>query len=81
VQEWNEFSKLMLLIRMLLISAHFENTNLRGFVFGSYQFKQTEEVFEGINIGLIVEKVAGMAGSTKHHDKKLRINLERDDGR
>ena len=34
-------------------------------------------MFEVINIGLIVNKVAGMASSMKDHDRTLRTVLER----
>ncbi|KAK2721165.1 hypothetical protein QYM36_003440 [Artemia franciscana] len=34
--------------------------------------KRMDEAFEGINIELIIDDVAGMAGSTKDHDEKLK---------
>ena len=36
-----------------------------------------DEAFEGINIELIIDDVAGMAGSTKDHDEELKRGLER----
>ena len=39
--------------------------------------KRMEEAFEGIDIGLIVDDVAGMAESTTDHDRKLRTVMQR----
>ena len=36
-----------------------------------------EKAFEDIDIGLIIDDVAGMASSKKEHDRKLRKVLER----
>ncbi|KAK2710069.1 hypothetical protein QYM36_013668 [Artemia franciscana] len=60
--------------------------------FGRYRWKQypfgvksaqdefqqkMEEVFEGLDIGLIIDDIAGTAANTEDHDAKLRLVLQR----
>ncbi|KAK2713261.1 hypothetical protein QYM36_009211 [Artemia franciscana] len=39
--------------------------------------RKMEEVFEGLDIGLIIDDIAGTAANTEDHDAKLRLVLQR----